>query len=150
VAQLGVVEDLKGTRVNRAFLITYRSRLAEQRPETLSGLIQWRQHQVFQHAQARHLTGQLEAAHQALGGQTVGGGPGNVLAEEEDLSGLGAEHAGDDIEAGGLAGAVRADQAGDMPARQPAGQAVEGLDAPKGFLEAAGLEDDFRPTIRRL
>ena len=89
-------------------------------------------------------------AHQALGGQAVGGGPGDVLTEEKDPPGFGAEHAGDDIETGGLAGAVGPDQAGDVPARQGESQVVKSLHTFKGFLEAAGLENKLRYIVPRL
>ena len=53
------------------------------------------------------------------------GKAGDVLARDEDLAGAGAQLAGDQIEVGGLAGAVRADDGGERAGRERARHVVD-------------------------
>ena len=78
---------------------------------------------------------------------------GDVVAFEQDAPGGRAQHAGEEVDHGGLAGAVRADQgmAGALLDRER--DAVGRGDAAEMLVEAAGLEHDrhvTRPLQQRL
>ena len=55
----------------------------------------------------------LEGSHEAECGDALRRHAGDVASLEEDAASIGHEEAGDEIEEGGLAGAVRADKGGD-------------------------------------
>ena len=69
-----------------------------------------------QAAEDRRLLRQVADARAARAGTSAAG---DVLAVEQHLPGVGGDQAGDDVEAGGLAGAVRPEQADGLAAVQP-------------------------------
>jgi hypothetical protein len=63
-----------------------------------------------------------------------------ALAVEADVAGVGAVEPRDEVEDGGLAGAVRADQAGDLAALDVEREAVERDDAAEAPCQLVDLE----------
>ena len=70
-----------------------------------------------------------------------GGRPLTSVAPEEDLSRVVREIAGDQVEEGGLAGAVRPDDRAQIALGHGEVHAVHGLDAAEMLLESDGAED---------
>ena len=96
--------------------------------------------QVFAH-RARRVDGSgLEGAHQAALDQHVGRQPGHVLAGKPHRAAARARHAGNQIDGGGLAGAVRPDDAEDFPLRDVEAQLRHGLHAAEALGEAIDRE----------
>ena len=98
-------------------------------------------HHVIQYAHAPHDLGDLEGAADAQAGDLVGGQAGDVPAAEKDLSVGGREHAADDVECGGLAGAVGADEAMDGPLRYGQVQFLDGMHAAKALVDFTQFQD---------
>ena len=71
---------------------------------------------VFQRGGVGQDVGDLVGARDALLRDAVGGQPGDVLAVEQDAAGGRPQHAGQAIEEGALAGAVRPDDGADLAA----------------------------------
>ena len=82
--------------------------------EGVAHLLLQRYTHVFQHAHVAKYCGNLERAHQAEPGDLVGLHRGDVLAAIEDFATGGREEFGEQIEYGGLAGAVGADKRMDV------------------------------------
>ena len=72
-------------------------------------------HHVLQDRQADHRPYDLECANEASQRDLLGRKSGQVFTVEEDPSGRRPQRACDQIEAGGLAGAVRSDKGDDLP-----------------------------------
>ena len=89
---------------------------------------------VLQHRHLRERLHDLEGAREPEPRDLVGPHPGDVAAVEEHASGGRRMHAGDQIDQGGLAGAIRSDQAEDLAFLRP--------------LELTSLTA-FRPPKRR-
>src|SRR5579859_1688077 len=81
-------------------------------------------HDVFAHAHAAEDRGLLRQIAHAHAGALVHRLRGDVLAVEVDRAIVRRDQAGDHVEAGGLAGAVGAEQAHDLAPRQPQGDAL--------------------------
>ncbi len=73
--------------------------------------------------------------------------PGDRAAAEEDLALVRHEHPGDQVEGGGLAGAVRADQRVQAAVAHQDVDALHGLDAAEALGDAARLKDRLRGMI---
>ena len=71
---------------------------------------------VVQHRELAEQADGLEGAGDAALGDQVGPQPGDVGAVQADRAAGGAQEAGDDVEQGGLAGAVGADDTEDLAA----------------------------------
>ena len=71
----------------------------------------------------------------------VRSGAGDIDAVEADFPGVGVEIAGDQIEKRGLAGAVGADDADGLAARDGEIDGIGGLDGAEGSGEAPDLEE---------
>ena len=84
--------------------------------ERAAALALQRDAHVFEHGQMREHRRDLERAHEAEPRHVGGPEGGDVVAVEEDAAAGRAEELGQQIEAGGLAGAVRADQRMDRAA----------------------------------
>ena len=74
-------------------------------------------HHVLERRQAAERLHQLEGAGDAGGADRIGPQPRDVAAAESDAAGFRAKRAGDQVEDGGLAGAVRADECDDAALR---------------------------------
>src|SRR5258707_1269986 len=77
------------------------------------------------------------------------------LALEDDLPGIGRVYAGDHVEDGGLAGAVRADQAVDVALGNLERRVVHRAQAAERFADAADLEQrahsrSFRASVGQM
>src|SRR5438067_179330 len=70
------------------------------------------------------------------------------LAAEQDLAGVGAELAVDDVEAGGLAGAVRSDEREELSCREREAHVFDSVHAAEGLLQVAHLEKRAHPRAR--
>ena len=90
--------------------------------------------QVAEHAR------DLERAHQAARRDLVRAEAGDRHVAERHFAGVGALDAGDDVDEGGLAGAVRADQAADLAGRERDRDAVVGGEAAIALGHALGDE----------
>ncbi len=99
------------------------------RPARLGG-----EQAVLAHGEGQQDVGALIAATEAAAGDLVGGPAGDVLAVEADAPGAGLERAGEKIDEGGLAGAVRADDAVHLVGVEGERHAVHGDET----AEAAG------------
>src|SRR5581483_6515572 len=88
-----------------------------------------------------------ERARDAQPSQNVRRHPGDIAAVERHRAGVGWQRAGDEIECGALAGAVRPDDRGDAVALALEAQIVDGAQAAKGLVEISDL--DHGPTFRR-
>src|SRR5204863_414726 len=82
-------------------------------------------HQVLLDRQLAEDRGLLRKVADALAGALVHRQVGDVLVVDEDASGIGADEADDHVEAGGLAGAVRAEQADHFALLDEEGNAVD-------------------------
>src|SRR5438132_408619 len=94
--------------------------------------------------QRRHLLeqrGELKRAHQAELDDPMRPPPGDVMAVEPDRSGRGREEPRQQVEARGLAGAVGADQADDLPLVDGEIEAVDRGQSPEVLAETARLEE---------
>ena len=67
----------------------------------------------------------------------------DVLALEQDGAAVGAQFAGDEVEDGGLARAVRADQADDAALADVEGEIAHGDQPAEGLAQAADAEQDL-------
>ncbi len=81
-------------------------------------------HDVLLDAHAAEDRGLLRQIADAHAGALVHGLGGDVLAIQQDAAGVGGDQAGDHVEAGGLARAVRAEQADSLAAVQPQADAL--------------------------
>ena len=82
----------------------------------------------------------LEGAHQAAAHPRLGPEPRDVLARQQDSAGGGRQHAGQQVDEGRLAGAVRPDQRLARAALEAEGDVVGGDDAAEALAEAQGFE----------
>ena len=78
---------------------------------------------------------------QAPAGHLVGGQAGDLLTPEEHLPWVRCINPVDDVEQGGLAGAVGADESQDLPLRQLKGDIAQGLEPAETFGDFLDLED---------
>ena len=90
---------------------------------------------VFQDRHAPEKLDVLEGAGQAQAGPTVGRQALQALPREGDLAAGGGQQAVDEIETGGLARAVGADEAGDLPGVNAKRHPGQGLDPAEEFAE---------------
>ena len=118
-------------------------------PEHLAGLVGGDHHQVLAHGEGGELVGDLEGAQEALVEERVRAEAGDLLAVEPDPAGGGREEAGDDVEEGGLAGAVRADQAGDRALGDRDRDPVDGADAAEMHVEVLDTDHPAPPGSGR-
>ncbi len=84
---------------------------------------------VFQHAHAAEKLDVLESAGQAAPGPLIGGEAHQLLSGKDQPPGRGRQKPVDDIEAGGLARPVGADEGQDLSFGHVEGHPVQGLDA---------------------
>src|SRR5512140_581731 len=99
-----------------------------------------RKRDVVEQGQLVEEVDDLEAARDAGGDAAVDGGPGHVLAAEEDLAAVGREEAADQVDEAGLAGAVGADQREDLAFDDAEVHVVDGARLAEVLLQLAGLE----------
>jgi hypothetical protein len=97
--------------------------------------------EVLQHRVVVEQVQDLERATDPEAGAPVGREPRDVLPIEADLPGVGREQAAQQVEAGRLAGAVRADQRRQAVRLEGDADAVQDDVAAEGLPEPAGLED---------
>ena len=95
---------------------------------------------VLAHGHGLERGGDLERAAHAQRPHRARVEAGDVAARKEDAPGVGRELAVDEVEAGGLAGAVGADQRQQTAGLHAEGDAVDRLDAAERLLEAARLQ----------
>src|SRR5262249_22021654 len=109
-----------------------------------------REPDVLEHRQPEEQVGDLERAGNAEPRQLVRGPTGDVPPIELDRSRIGAQRAGDQVEGGALARAVRADDRGDRPRRRLEAQLIHGAQRAESLVELADLDHDqaFRATDR--
>ena len=86
-----------------------------------------RDHHVLEHREVRHQPNVLEGARQAATNAQARRQRGDVGSLQHDAAGIGRIHAGDQVEHGGLAGAVRADEREALAARHAEGELVDDL-----------------------
>jgi hypothetical protein len=103
-------------------------------------------HQVLQSGQMREFLRDLEGARQAVLEQFMCRKPGNILAVEQDRARGRRERSRDHVEHGRLAGAVRADQAGDRAAFDFERTIVDRHDASEAFRNVSDLDERIHPT----
>jgi hypothetical protein len=108
-----------------------------------------------QHVLARGQPGErsneLEGAGDAPDTNCVRGQPADGMAVEADLSGVGAQGAGDEIEQRGLARAVRPHDADQLAFRQREADVADGAHPAEALADARHLEEwraDGRPRLR--
>src|SRR5713226_6414399 len=97
---------------------------------------------VLEHGQLRKHRRDLERAHEPEPRHVGGSKPGDVVALVDDAAVGGAQKFGQQIEASGLAGAIRADQRVDRPALDTQVDVTDRDEAREFLGEALGLEDD--------
>ena len=100
------------------------------------------EHQIVDHAEIVERGGELERAHQAPGDPLLGRHAGDVFAFVADRAFVGRVIARQQIEERGLAGAVRADDAGDLVLPQQIVDVVDGDQCAETFGDAF-RPDDF-------
>ncbi len=98
--------------------------------------------QVLQHRHRRKEASELEGAPHAHRIDEVRRTPGDVLALVDDLAAVRRFQPGDEVEHRRLAGAVRADDAGDLAALDLEAGAVNRLDAAEALRDVADVQDD--------
>ena len=84
----------------------------------------------------------LEGARQAAQHPRMHRQIGDVVAFEQDAPGVGLEHAGEQIDHGGLAGAVRSDQRMAGALLDPERQVARDPQAAEGFFQSFGFQRD--------
>ena len=99
---------------------------------------------VFQRRQVQKNGGNLERADDPHAGDLGRTGGRDVAAIEENLPAGGSEEPGEQVEAGGLAGAVRTDQGVDVAALDPQVDFADRRESPELLAEFPGLQDDIR------
>ncbi len=97
-------------------------------------------HHVLEHGQGAERLHHLEGAADAGMARPVGPQPGDVGAVEDDAAAVGREDAGDEVEGGGLAGSVRADERDDAALGHGEAHAIDRLQATEALGEPAHLE----------
>ena len=97
---------------------------------------------VLGHGKGREDPDVLEEAADMFAGDLVRRKAGDVLAVKEDFAGIRSEIAADDVEERRLAGAVRADQSGDLPKGRGKAHIVQGLEGPETLGDVLDLELD--------
>ncbi|MCY1434300.1 hypothetical protein D9M71_503580 [compost metagenome] len=102
---------------------------------------------VLQHAHVAEHGGYLERAHQALAGDLVGRQRADGLALVQHFAAGGRQEAGQQIEEGGFAGAIGADQGMDMPLLHLEIDRVHGGEAIELLGQTPGFEDDIAHRI---
>src|SRR5690606_13974747 len=85
-------------------------------PCVLTALVACAQSHVVQDAEPGQCSGQLERSDHSRSRDTISRQAGDLLTLERPLAGVRLVEAGENVEQGRLAGAVRADQRGDGPA----------------------------------
>src|SRR5579864_828980 len=85
----------------------------------------------------------LEGAQDAEAEERVGRQAGDVLALEEDLAAVGDDIAGDEIEEGGFAGAVRADQSRDRAPLHRQRTMPDRNEATKAFADVLDVDHNI-------
>src|SRR6185295_7067170 len=100
-----------------------------------------REAHVLQHAQAREQVGELEGAADAAPGALRGGEARDVFAEEGDAAGRRRQLPGDEVEVGGLAGAVRPDDRGQRARLESTADAIHRDVTAEADGQVAGFED---------
>ena len=142
VEEVGLFEQMMGLVVD--FLVRRQEAPHHEfrRPQALD-----RQQHIVEHGQFGKQAGDLEGARHAERGAPVARPVGDVLAEQQHLSGGHRIDAGDQIEQRGLAGAVRADD-GLAVARHDAQRDVaRGLQAAEALAQALELENRNSPPF---
>jgi hypothetical protein len=98
---------------------------------------------VLQHGHVREHGGNLERAHQSEAGHVGRRHRGDVLALEDDAAAGRAQELGQQVEAGGLAGAVRPNQRMDAAPRDTQVNAADRGKSGKFLGKTLGFEDDL-------
>src|SRR4051812_2462445 len=102
-----------------------------------------RQGHRLERGQVREQAVDLEGADEAATDALFGPERGDVLAAEQDLTAVGSQHAGHQVDQGGLAGPVRPDQRVAHAARQRDLDAFRDDERAEALVEAAGGENRF-------
>ena len=95
---------------------------------------------VFQHGHAPEELDILEGAGEPQAGPAVGGQTQHIRASQPDFAGARGQQAVNQVEAGGLAGAVGADQPEDLARRHRKGDVSQGLNAAERFTQAVDFK----------
>ena len=98
---------------------------------------------VFQHARVGQDVGDLVGAGDPLLRDPVGRQPGDVIAVEQDPAGGRPQHAGQAVEEGALAGAVRADHGADLVAPDREIDPVQRGQPAEAHGQPLGAQDRF-------
>src|SRR3974390_2621808 len=96
-------------------------------------------HDVFQHAHAAEDLQILKGAREPLAREIVRGEPGDRLPAEPDLAVVGTIDAGNEIEQGGFAGAVRTDDREHLAGIDRQGDGVDGAQSAEGARQTLDL-----------
>jgi hypothetical protein len=118
-------ERLLGAAVDRLLLAAHPAGTEPGGEDPLAALARRYQHEIFEHGHARPFLRDLEGAREAKAEELVRLLARHIGAVEEDAAVIGSRHAGDDVEERRLAGAVRANEAGDRAARHLEGTSIE-------------------------
>src|SRR3990172_1458698 len=96
---------------------------------------------IFEHGEARKQVGELERAANAALGSLRRAQLADVVAEERHAPAGRPQLAGNEVEVGGLAGAVRTHDRGERPRAKGTGDLIHRDVAPETDAQAVGLED---------
>src|SRR5690606_20390944 len=110
-------------------------------PEVFAGMVAGGEHDVLEHRHATELLRDLERPRQALVVDAVRRPAGDVEPVEGDAAAIWTDGSRDAVEAGGLAGAVGGDQAGDKASFDLDRCAVYGPVTTEPLLQAVDHED---------
>src|SRR5207244_11435303 len=116
LAQLQAPQHLLGVLAQFALLGRDPGGLEKRRQETLAALPRRHDHEVLQNGHMGELMGDLESAHHAAVEELMRPAAGDILAIELDATGIRRNESCENVEEGGLAGAIRADEAEDLAA----------------------------------
>src|SRR5204863_8732099 len=105
------LENVARLVANAPFFRAHRAAPKPGVPEPLAGLSGRHQHEILEHRHAAERTRDLESPHQAFAGDAVIRQLIYSLTVKDDLSAAGPDGASQNVEQGGLAGAIGADQA---------------------------------------
>ena len=101
--------------------------------------------QVLEYGELRKDVGSLKRASDAHAADAVRRRAGDVAAVEQHLAAIGAQMAGDQVEKGRLAGAVRPDHCGDLAGRDGEADPADGGEAGERLAQVAHLKHRVRP-----
>src|SRR3954469_19604361 len=135
-----VAEKLERARLDCTLLGQRRARLAHGADDAGAGAHVAADHNVLQRRQVREQANVLEGSRDASGGDAVGREAGDVACAEREAAVVGGVHPSGEVEQGGLAGTVRANQAEDFGRLNVEGNLAQGLEATETLADAPPLE----------